>query len=100
MPPPETTALAIYMRLGFKKLNSYLRIKSEQNPKLDLLEKLTNQALDKIANSKRLVYRTTRFYGQPDMPEPVSGLENRNWGDKVGAIADPDGHVVAFACPI
>ncbi len=30
----------------------------------------------------------------------LSGLENRNWGDKVGYIADPDGHVVAFACPI
>ena len=27
----------------------------------------------------------------------VSPLENRDWGDKVGYIADPDCHVIAFA---
>ncbi len=67
----ETTALAIYIGLGFRKLNTYLRSKGEQNPKLDLLEKITNHALDKIENSRRLVYRTTRFFGQQDMPESV-----------------------------
>ncbi|HOS47968.1 MAG TPA: VOC family protein [Bacteroidia bacterium] len=27
----------------------------------------------------------------------VSESADRNWGDKVGYIADPDGHVIAFA---
>ena len=27
----------------------------------------------------------------------LSPLEQRNWGDKAGYIADPDGHVIAFA---
>lgn len=27
----------------------------------------------------------------------VSPIEIRNWGDKVGYVADPDGHIIAFA---
>jgi lactoylglutathione lyase len=27
----------------------------------------------------------------------VSESADRNWGDRVGYIADPDGHVIAFA---
>ncbi len=27
----------------------------------------------------------------------ISELEHRDWGDKVGYISDPDGHVIAFA---
>ncbi|MDP2384942.1 MAG: lactoylglutathione lyase [Bacteroidota bacterium] len=27
----------------------------------------------------------------------ISGIENRNWGDTVCYVADPDGHVIAFA---
>lgn len=27
----------------------------------------------------------------------VSGIEPRNWGDKVCYFADPDGHIIAFA---
>jgi uncharacterized glyoxalase superfamily protein PhnB len=27
----------------------------------------------------------------------LSGIEDRNWGDKAGYIADLDGHVIAFA---
>jgi uncharacterized glyoxalase superfamily protein PhnB len=27
----------------------------------------------------------------------ISGLENRDWGDKVCYFSDPDGHVIAFA---
>ena len=27
----------------------------------------------------------------------ISGIENRNWGDKVCYLSDPDGHVIAFA---
>ena len=30
----------------------------------------------------------------------LSPLEKRNWGHEAGYIADPDGHVVAFARPI
>lgn len=29
--------------------------------------------------------------------KPVSPLETRNWGDRAGYVADPDGHVLAFA---
>lgn len=28
---------------------------------------------------------------------PVSGLAPRDWGDLAGYVADPDGHVIAFA---
>ncbi len=27
----------------------------------------------------------------------ISNLQNRDWGDTVGYIADPDGHIIAFA---
>jgi len=27
----------------------------------------------------------------------ISPLTNRDWGDKVGYISDPDGHIIAFA---
>ncbi len=27
----------------------------------------------------------------------VDELKNRDWGDKVGYVADPDGHIIAFA---
>jgi len=27
----------------------------------------------------------------------ISGIENRDWGDQVGYVADPDGHIIAFA---
>lgn len=27
----------------------------------------------------------------------ISELQERNWGDKAGYIADPDGHIIAFA---
>lgn len=30
----------------------------------------------------------------------LSPLETRSWGDKVGYVADPDGHVLAFASRI
>lgn len=30
----------------------------------------------------------------------LSEIKNRNWGDRVGYIADPDGHVIAFAAKI
>jgi uncharacterized glyoxalase superfamily protein PhnB len=30
----------------------------------------------------------------------LSAFAPRNWGDSAGYISDPDGHVVAFACPI
>lgn len=30
----------------------------------------------------------------------VSELKNRNWGDKVAYVADPDGHIIAFASKI
>ncbi|MES3037152.1 MAG: hypothetical protein V4736_04520 [Bdellovibrionota bacterium] len=70
--PEENAALAIYIGMGFVKLNSYLR---KQQPgsqeKLDLLEKLTNQALEKIQNTQAFVFRTTTFLNQPDMPEKI-----------------------------
>lgn len=27
----------------------------------------------------------------------ISEMQNRDWGDRVGYIADPDGHIIAFA---
>lgn len=30
----------------------------------------------------------------------LSKIEDRNWGDRAGYIADPDGHVIAFAAKI
>lgn len=30
----------------------------------------------------------------------LSKYQARNWGDMAGYVADPDGHVVVFACPI
>ena len=27
----------------------------------------------------------------------ISGIENRDWGDQVGYVADPDGHIIALA---
>jgi len=30
----------------------------------------------------------------------ISPIENRNWGDKVGYLADADGHIIAFASKI
>ena len=30
----------------------------------------------------------------------LSGLAPRNWGDMAGYVADPDGHVLAFARPL
>jgi len=27
----------------------------------------------------------------------ISEIENRNWGDRVGYLADSDGHIIAFA---
>ncbi|MBK9324317.1 MAG: hypothetical protein IPM97_15440 [Bdellovibrionaceae bacterium] len=67
----ETTALAIYIGMGFKHVNSYLRSKVNNDPVLNDLEELTNQALNKIADTKRLVFRTAMFLNQPDMPEAV-----------------------------
>lgn len=29
--------------------------------------------------------------------QPVNEPASRNWGDRVGYLADPDGHVIAFA---
>ena len=29
--------------------------------------------------------------------KPLSGLERRDWGDIVAYVADPDGHIIAFA---
>ena len=57
--------------MGFSKLNPYLRGKTHQNTELNLLETLINRALDKIEDTRRLVYRTTTFLTQPDMPEAV-----------------------------
>lgn len=28
---------------------------------------------------------------------PISEVQDRNWGDRAGYVADPDGHVLAFA---
>jgi catechol 2,3-dioxygenase-like lactoylglutathione lyase family enzyme len=30
----------------------------------------------------------------------ISGIQDRDWGDKVGYVADPDGHIIAFAMRI
>ncbi|MBI3259787.1 MAG: lactoylglutathione lyase [Ignavibacteriae bacterium] len=30
----------------------------------------------------------------------VSAIQNRDWGDRVGYVADPDGHIIAFAARI
>lgn len=30
----------------------------------------------------------------------ISPAADRNWGDRVAYAADPDGHILAFACPI
>lgn len=27
----------------------------------------------------------------------ISAIEDRNWGDSAGYVADPDGHIIAFA---
>jgi len=67
----EITAVAIYIGAGFLKLNPYLRTKKNDDPHLNLLKILTDRALDKIADSKRLVFRSTTFFGQHDMPEAV-----------------------------
>ncbi|NUM30818.1 MAG: VOC family protein [Bacteroidetes bacterium] len=29
--------------------------------------------------------------------KPVSKMQKRDWGDTVGYVADPDGHIIAFA---
>lgn len=29
----------------------------------------------------------------------VSDMQPRDWGDTVGYIMDPDGHIIAFSCP-
>ena len=29
--------------------------------------------------------------------KPVSALQIRNWGDAAAYVADPDGHIIAFA---
>ncbi len=67
----ESAALGIYIGMGFSKLNPYLRSGLKDNPQLNLLATLVNRALDKIDDSRRLVYRTTTFLTQPDMPEAV-----------------------------
>jgi lactoylglutathione lyase len=30
----------------------------------------------------------------------INQIQDRDWGDRVGYLADPDGHIVAFASPI
>lgn len=30
----------------------------------------------------------------------MNPVSERDWGDKVGYLADPDGHIIAFACKV
>ncbi len=71
MDTAEITALGIYIGMGFRKINPYLREHKSDDPRMNLLEVLINHALDKLANSESLVFRTTTFYHQADMPEAV-----------------------------
>ena len=46
----------------------------------------------KVENAKGYLERGIKLGAKE-----ISDLEDRDWGDKVGYIADPDGHIIAFA---
>lgn len=46
----------------------------------------------KVENAEEYIKRGIHFGGKE-----ISGLKNRDWGDKVGYISDLDGHIIAFA---
>ena len=46
----------------------------------------------KVENAQAYIERGLQLGGKA-----ISALQDRDWGDKVGYISDPDGHVIAFA---
>lgn len=46
----------------------------------------------KVQDAKTYIARGIQLGGKE-----ISGLEDRDWGDKVGYISDLDGHIIAFA---
>lgn len=71
MSPQESAAVNLYTKVMYLELNSYLRKHETSNVKFNELEKLIRSGLDKLANFSGVVYRSTTFYAQSDMPESV-----------------------------
>lgn len=46
----------------------------------------------KVGEAKQYIERGIQLGGKL-----ISPLQDRDWGDRVGYIADPDGHIIAFA---
>ncbi len=85
--------LAANIKLGLMPENGIAKIISNKMPHPKTGNGIPRCELYlKLVNASEYMQRALSLGGVE-----ISRLQNRDWGDKVGYISDPDGHIIAFA---
>ncbi len=93
VPGMTEIGLSNSVKLGLMPENGIAKILSDKLPHPNSGNGIPRCELYlKIKNADEYLIRGIKLGGKE-----ISKLELRDWGDKVGYISDPDGHVIAFA---
>lgn len=85
--------LAEGLKLGLMPENGIAKILSDKTPHPATGNGIPRCELYILTDTIEEAYTRALAAGA----KAVSGISNRDWGDRVGYVADPDGHILAFA---
>lgn len=81
------------LKLGLMPENGIARILSDQMPHPKTSNGIPRCELYILLDNIEEAYDVALRSGAKE----ISKIQNRDWGDAVGYLADPDGHIIAFA---
>lgn len=85
--------LAEGLKLGLMPENGIAKILSDETPHPATGNGIPRCELYILADGVEKRFDNALHAGA----KPVSAVSDRDWGDRVGYVADPDGHIIAFA---
>lgn len=84
------------LKLGLMPENGIAKILLDKTPHPNTGNGIPRCELYIKTENSTLYYETALLNGAKE----ISPIQNRDWGDRVGYLADLDGHILAFASPI
>lgn len=84
------------LKLGLMPENGIAKILLDKTPHPNTGNGIPRCELYIKTENSSPYYETALLHGAKE----ISPMQNRDWGDRVGYLADLDGHILAFASPI
>ena len=85
--------LSSHFKLGLMPVNGIAKILGERLPHPELGHGIPRCELYLLVDGPEGIWN----HALSCDAVPISKVAERNWGDRAGYVADPDGHVLAFA---